>query len=209
MNDRQPQQANTDEQPPLAMDDEQQRRAGLYQLLAALLRDAPSADVLDYAQQLDTEGERGTPLAMAFSSLALAARHSNPNALRHEYHSLFIGLGRGELVPYGSWYLTGFLMEKPLGVLRQDLARLGFERAEGVHEPEDHIGALCEVMAYLVADAVPEADQKAFFDAHLGSWAAQFFDDLASAPSAVFYRSVARIGRAFVDMESRYLALHD
>ncbi len=84
--------------------------------------------------------------------LSLAAEHSSTESLRDEYHALFIGLGRGELVPYGSWYQTGFLMEKPLGLLRADLARLGFERAEEVHEPEDHVAALCEVMALLIQD---------------------------------------------------------
>ena len=190
-------------------DMEHQRRAGIYRLLAALLRDPPSAEVLAYAGRLEGEGDRGTPLGKAFSSLALAARHVAPAELRHEYHALFIGLGRGELVPFGSWYLTGFLMEKPLGLLREDLRRLGFERADDVHEPEDHIAALCEVMAYLIADGVDSDTQRHFFQTHLGNWAADFFNDLAVAQAAVFYRSVARLGRAFTDLESHYLTLHD
>ena len=189
---------------------EQARRAGIYSLLAALLRDYPEPATLDYAAQLSADsGDNKTDLAVAFSMLSLAARHSDATTLRDEFHALFIGLGRGELVPYGSWYQTGFLMEKPLGQLRADLAVLGFERDDSVREPEDHIAALCEVMAYLITDNMPVDTQRHFFDNHLGNWADRFFDDLAGAGNAVFYRSVARIGTAFLAIEKRYLTLFD
>jgi TorA maturation chaperone TorD len=189
---------------------EQIRRAGIYALLAALLRAAPGDEVLRYAAELEADAdEEKTELALAFAMLALAARHSAAEALQDEYHALFIGLGRGELVPYGSWYQTGFLMEKPLGLLRADLAHLGFERADDVHEPEDHIAALYEVMAMLIRDGVATDRQKHFFDSHVGNWADDFFNDLAQAPSAVFYRSVARLGSAFMALEQRYLSLLD
>jgi len=125
-----------------------------------------------------------------------------------EYHALFVGLGRGELVPYGSWYLTGFLMEAPLGELRRDLERLGFDRQDGVREPEDHIAALCEVMAMLAGPSAADLDtQRAFFDRHLGAWADRFFGDLATAEAAVFYRAVGRLGQAFVELEKQYFTL--
>lgn len=205
-NDQPPAVANNVSMPDVA----QQRRAGLYQLLGALLREPPSEQVIDYVRQLEGESDdRGSELGTAFSTISLAARHSDRTALRHEYHALFIGLGRGELVPYGSWYQTGFLMEKPLGQLREDLARLGFERAEDVHEPEDHIAALCEVMAYLISDGSPTDVQRHFFDSHLGNWAPAFFADLVNAQAAVFYKSVARLGSAFIALERRYLSLND
>ena len=189
---------------------EQARRAGIYNLLAALLRDYPGPTTLEYAAQLSTDaGENKTDLAVAFSSLSLAARHTDAAALRDEFNALFIGLGRGELVPYGSWYQTGFLMEKPLGQLRGDLAALGFERDDGVREPEDHIAALCEVMAFLITDNTPIETQRRFFENHLGNWANGFFDDLGGADNAVFYRSVARLGSAFLAIEARYLTLFD
>ena len=190
--------------------EEQVRRAAIYSLLAALLRDTPDQTVRDYVEQWTDEPSAGTTeLTLAFGSLALASRHSRSTALREEFHALFIGLGRGELVPYGSWYMTGFLMERPLSVLRADLARLGFERDPNVHEPEDHIAALCEVMALLIQDGTPINVQKHFFETHLGSWADRFFDDLGTAESAVFYRSVARLGSAFIAIETRYLSLLD
>lgn len=189
---------------------EQARRAGIYSLIAALLRDHPGTEVLAYAADLDADASANkTDLAVAFSMLSLAARHSQPDSLRDEYHTLFIGLGRGELVPYGSWYQTGFLMEKPLGQLRADLARLGFERDDDVHEPEDHIAALCEVMALLIADDVAVTTQRRFFESHIGNWGGAFFDDLENADNAVFYKSVARLGNVFLAVESDYLALFD
>ena len=185
---------------------EQAHRAGLYSLLAALLRDYPNAEVMSYTAQLGEAEKVGPELEVAVSMLGLAARHSSVEAIRDEYHALFIGLGRGELVPYGSWYQTGFLMEKPLGLLRADLARLGFERDDDVHEPEDHVAALSEVMAFLISDGTPLDGQRAFFDSHFGSWGPDFFRDLANAETACFYKSVARLGTAFLDVESRYLS---
>ena len=193
-----------------ALAEEQARRAGTYSILAALLRQSPGAELLEFTTRLEADAaEQKSELALALTMLSLAARHSDPAELRDEFHTLFIGLGRGELMPFGSWYQTGFLMEKPLGLLREDLARLGFERAAGVHEPEDHIAALCEVMAMLIREDLPIEGQRHFFNSHIGNWAETFFSDLAAARSAVFYKSVARLGGAFMALESRYLSLLD
>ena len=186
---------------------EQQLRAGAYRLLAALLRDAPDHAVLDTVAGFATLGETRDELVMAMSMLGLAARTCQPAGLAHEYHDLFIGLGRGELVPYGSWYLTGFLMEKPLGELRDDLAALGYARNDDVREPEDHVAALSEVMAMLIEDGAGIETQQRFFTAHIEPWFDRFFADLATAGSAVFYRAVARFGSAFTALEQQYLAL--
>jgi TorA maturation chaperone TorD len=111
------------------------------------------------------------------------------------------------LVPFGSWYQTGFLMERPLGELRDDLRVLGFERAEGVSEPEDHVAALCEVMAQLITAGEPLVNQTRFFATHMEPWLGRFFADLQAAKGAVFYGAVGRFGAAFVDFERRYLSL--
>ena len=144
--------------------------------------------------------------ALAWEGLRLAAEQVRPSELDDEYHLLFIGLGRGELVPYGSWYQTGFLMERPLGVLRNDLARLGYERRPEVREPEDHVAALCEVMSQLALDpAVSVEEQRDFYRAHHGSWIDRFWADLEAADAAVFYKAVARLGAAFCGLERRDL----
>ena len=189
------------------LNEEQQYRAGAYDLLAALLRGVPSKEVLERTAGLSEIPDSKDELAKAMSLLGLAARHYDPASIDDEYHTLFIGLGRGELVPYASWYLTGFLMEKPLGLLRQDLNRLGFVRDPAVKEPEDHIAALCEVMAVLISDGHNTQQQAHFFSKHLSRWVDSFFDDLARTESANFYQAVARFGTAFIAFERQYFGL--
>lgn len=186
---------------------EQQYRAGAYSLLAALLRDVPTAEVLKQAAGMSELAQDKDDLGLAMSMLGLAAQHSDPASVDDEYHDLFIGLGRGEVVPYGSWYLTGFLMEKPLGLLRDDLAHLGYQRDPSVCEPEDHVAALCEVMSMLIQENRSTAVQSDFLTQHMSKWLDRFFDDLSKAESASFYQAVARFGAAFIKFEHQYFGL--
>lgn len=188
----------------MATDD--QYRAGAYAYLAALLRSEPEPELLDAVAGFGQDEQSGVGLEAAISLLGLAARRCDISQVREEYFSLFIGLGRGELVPFGSWYQTGFLMERPLGVLRDDLLALGYQRDPAVKEPEDHVGALFEVMNMLVSEHSLE-QQKVFFDRHLANWIGRFFDDLANANAATFYQSVARFGTEFMEFEKRYLGM--
>ena len=191
-----------------ATSEEQHYRAGAYGLLAALLRSPPEQSLLDHVAELAAIGQTNDELSLAMSMLGLAAKDSSPEKIDSEYHALFIGLGRGELVPFGSWYLTGFLMEKPLAVLRDDLVKLGFERHSDTHEPEDHVAALSEVMAMLISDSQDLSYQANFFDAHLAPWFDRFFADLSTAKNAVFYRAVGRFGTTFVEFERDYLSMN-
>lgn len=189
-----------------AMNEQDQLRADIYSLLAALLRSVPSEEMMHWLKELDTDDQDGSDMGKAWLTLKLAASHADPGQLADEYQDLFIGLGRGELVPYGSWYLTGSLMETPLAILRQDLGQLGFERADHVREPEDHAAALFEVMAYLIASGNSLTTQKTFYERHLSGWTGRFFRDLQIADAAVFYSSVGTLGRAFTDFETDMLA---
>jgi len=200
--DTNPQLANWDATLPA---EEQRYRAGAYNLLASVMRDIPSVAVLDQIRQFANIATQQDEIVVAMTMLGLAAHRSNVEQLEDEFHALFIGLGRGELVPYGSWYLTGFLMEKPLALLRDDLDTLGYERQADVHEPEDHVAALCEVMAMLIADNSTLNTQQQFFENHIAPWMGHFFLDLTQAKHAVFYRSVGRFGLAFIDLEKQYL----
>ena len=191
-----------------ATTEEQQYRAGAYGLLAALLRSPPDQALLDHVAEMAAISQSDDELSLAMSMLGLAARDSAAETIDVEYHALFIGLGRGELVPFGSWYLTGFLMEKPLSVLRDDLATLGFKRQNSTHEPEDHVAALSEVMAMLVSDGEDLSCQRGFFEAHLLTWIERFFTDLSTANNAVFYRAVGRFGNAFIEFERNYLTMN-
>ena len=187
--------------------EEQRYRIGAYGMLARLLRSSPDGSVLDRVAGFAEVEPAQDELALAMSMLGLAASTSRPEAVDDEFHNLFIGMGRGELVPYGSWYLTGFLMERPLGRLRDDLARLGFQRQQGINEPEDHVAALCEVMAMLIGDGSTIEAQAQFFDSHLADWLEGFFTDLSEAKSAIFYRAVGRFGAAFTGLEKHYLSM--
>jgi TorA maturation chaperone TorD len=175
-------------------------RARLFALLGRLLGSAPDAALLARMRLLrPVDGELGE----AYAALAGAAAVT-PEAAEREYFDLFIGVGRGEILPYASYYLTGFLHERPLADLRGDLARLGIERAEGVSEPEDHIAFLCETYAGLIAGAfAPGPEESApFFARHIRPWAARFFADLEAAQAASFYRAVGRLGRIAVELEA-------
>ena len=130
-----------------AIDEVDVARAREYALLAALLVRAPDTDVLKRLAGLKGDP---SPLGIAHLALAEAAAQTDSDRVQREYFDLFIGLGRGELLPYGSYYLTGFLHERPLARLREDLKPLGIARSEGSVEPEDHAATLCEVMAGLI-----------------------------------------------------------
>jgi len=188
------------------IDETDAARAQEYALLAALLTRAPDAKLLS-----ELAGLRGdpTPLGVAHAALAEAASRITAEQAEREFFNLFIGIGRSELMPYGSYYLTGFLHERPLARLREDLGKLGIERSEGNCEPEDHAGTLCEIMAGLASGrfgAHAGSDQE-IFKKHMAPWMGRFFSDLEGAEAANFYRSVGTIGRLLMDIETEAFAL--
>lgn len=183
-------------------------RANTYSLLAALLAAPPQEALLDRLRRIDPiDGAERTDLAPAWETLRLSGERADVSDLDDEYHDLFIGLGRGELVPYASWYMTGFMMDQPLAVLRQDLTRLGFERQDDVKEPEDHVAALLETMGLLITEGEAIATQARFFERHVATWMKTFFLDLQQAKAARFYRAVGQLGEKFMDFEQRYLTM--
>jgi TorA maturation chaperone TorD/DNA-binding transcriptional regulator YdaS (Cro superfamily) len=183
-------------------------RADEYLLLAALLRLPVTEGLLGQLQAVTGDA---TPLGLAHIALAEAAARTNCKSAGREFFNLFIGVGRGELLPYGSFYLTGFLNDRPLARVREDLTKLGIERSAANHDPEDHITTLFEVMAGLARGDIeaPVGTQAAFFQRHLEPWAARFFADLAVAPSAEFYKAVAAVGLAFIEIETEAFTLPD
>ncbi len=187
------------------LDDVDQARADLYDMLAALLGRAPDAELL---KRVGATGGDTSPLGLVRMALADMAEKVEARAVSREYFNLFIGVGRGELLPYASFYLTGFLHERPLADVRADLDRLGIERMEDVREPEDHIAILCEIMSGLIHSRFGDAaEQEAFFEKHLKPWAARFFADLETASGAEFYRPVGTIGRLFMEIEAEAFTL--
>jgi TorA maturation chaperone TorD len=188
------------------MDEVDAARAQEYALLSMLLARAPNAALLERLGALRGDA---SPLGVAHAALADAASRTNVERSEREYFNLFIGLGRGELLPYGSYYLTGFLHERPLARLREDLGRLGIERVEGQAEPEDHAAILCEIMAGLASRRFPAAAgaDRQVFEQHLAPWIGRFFADLERAEAADFYRRVGTLGRVFIEIETEAFAL--
>ncbi len=187
---------------------EDELRAHLYRLLARFLAGPPQTR--DLAIGAAMRGD-ASDLGLAVQTFAHLCARTEPDQVRQEYQDLFIGLGRGELLPFGSYYLTGFLHEKPLAKLRNDMARLGIERDPAVKEPEDHIAALMDMMAGLILGdfgaPAPLEEQRRFFEAHVSSWAGHFFADLEAAKSSVLYAALGAIGRRFMTIEETAFAM--
>lgn len=192
---------------PVRLVDEIDRaRAQEYALVATLLSRAPDAEFLARVAKL---GGDATPLGVAHAALGEAAARTSAERVGREYFDLFIGLGRGELLPYASYYLTGFLYERPLARLRRDLKRFGIEQAEGESEPEDHAAILCEIMSALAGgefDAPPGAERE-IFENHMTPWMGRFFADLEASRTADFYARVGCVGRTFLEIEAEAFAL--
>ncbi|MCB9946719.1 MAG: molecular chaperone TorD family protein [Rhodospirillaceae bacterium] len=182
--------------------EEDRLRAYAYGLLSRLLARPPSQALIDEVKTLSGDA---SDLGRAFTGLAAAAAGGDIRTIGREYHALFIGVGRGELLPYASYYLTGFVHGKPLASLRSAMLTLGIARDPAFKDPEDHICALMGMMAGLIGGAfgAPAAldVQRSFFTAHVAPWATHFFADLEGAAAADFYRPVGTIGRLLMEIE--------
>jgi TorA maturation chaperone TorD len=181
---------------------EDRLRADLYNFLGLILSGPPDQMLLDQCAGLSGDDSE---LGKAISGLSRVAKASKPRKVESEFNALFVGLGRGELLPYASYYLTGFLNEKPLATLRSDMAARTMTRAPNVYEPEDNIASLMEMMAGMIVGRFGQAatldDQKTFFNKHIAPWAGHFYSDLEAAKNSILYASLGTVGREFMDIE--------
>ncbi len=193
-----------------SLTEEDRLRAEMYEFLAMMLRQEPSDELIGLVAGLKGDS---SSIGSASTVLATLASKIANDEIRDEYMRLFIGVGRGELLPYASYYLTGFLNDKPLAKLRNEMQVMGIERAEGVKDPEDHIASLFDIMAGLIRgtfDAPNDlAVQATFFKTHIDPWAPLLMQDIEAAKSAVFYAPVGTIGRAFMEIESEAFDMDD
>lgn len=211
--------ASPEESDHRVLDEDGKLRSDTYAILASLLSHTPSEDLIDYLKHIQTptsssDSDAGNTedsivlggMGQGWQKVRNAALAADPSKLDDEYHDLFIGLGRGEVVPFGSWHITGFLMEKPLSELRDDLKSLGIESDQDVKDPEDHIAALFESMKLIIeSEDIDESRERQFFMRHIAPWAEKFFQQLQVAKTAEFYKSVGFLGEQFVQLESQYL----
>jgi TorA maturation chaperone TorD len=188
--------------------DEETARAEVYGLLAALYYAAPSAGLHENLRIAVTEAPAaGALLESSWGELVAAARDRSLADIGREYDALFGGIGKPEVYLFGSHYLSGFLNEKPLAALRNDIAVLGLARDETMPETEDHVAYLCEVMRYLIAgDDVAVANltrQREFFTRHVQTWVPMMCEAVMQHPRAGFYRALAAFTQAFVSVEAQ------
>ena len=196
------------------VDPQDRARADFYGLLARLFyapADAGLLALLAGSGELAAEDVRGA-LPEAWSALRHAAAETTDEATRSEHEAIFVGVGKPVVMLYASFYLAGFLNEKPLAELRGDLAALGFARSRAASEPEDHIAGLADVMRQLILDesrdaAERDAAQQRFYSRHIEPWYSSLCDAVEAAPQADFYRSVAAFARAFLDIEKAFFRI--
>jgi TorA maturation chaperone TorD len=188
--------------------DEETARAEVYGLLAALFYAPPSPDLLAQLRVAVTEAPAaGGFLEEPWRQFVGTVRDLSDAQVAAEYDTLFGGVGKPEIYLFGSWYLSGFLNEKPLAVLRGDLAGLGLSRDDSMNETEDHFACVCEVMRYLIAGEDVEianlTQQQKFFSAHVQPWATQMCDAITAHPKARFYAALAAFTAAFISVETQ------
>jgi TorA maturation chaperone TorD len=186
-------------------DSEELARAELYGLLARLWLAPPDAELLAQFEVAVTQAPQpGASLEAPWQALVGAMRATTPQSAAEEFDALFLGVGKPEVFLFGSFYLTGFLNEKPLAQLRTDLAALGLAPGDQ-SQTEDHVAALFEVMRYLIAGddlAVCNLEaQRRMFRAHLQPWVEKLCDTLEAHPRAQLYRVLAGFTRAFMQVE--------
>jgi len=182
-------------------------RTDAYVLLAALLNDAPTEYLIEIIQNLQWDGDIQEQLRQALALINRVSSTCPQERIAAEFRRLFVGLGSGEMVPYGSWYREKTIQSAPLAAIRADIGRLGIVRKSGAYESEDHAGALCEIMALLSdpENGIPDNEQAAFFENHIIPWMSDFFKDLQMVENAQFYSAVGEFGHCFLDGEREYL----
>ncbi len=196
---------------PRVLSAEDQARADFYALLASLFYRAPDERLLQSiviaSEPVDEEkSDASENLVKAWRALAEASNVVSHDAVADEYQAVFIGVGRPPVMVYGSFYMAGFMMEKPLAELRTDLAKLGFTRDASVYESEDHIAALCDVMRALILGDLADspasiAAQRKFFMQHLKPWVGKCCAAVHDFERSNYYRHVAELAAAFFEIE--------
>ena len=184
------------------INNEDQLRADMYSFLANLLRSEPSSELVNQLTKLESDD---SPIGKSIKTLSKLASSLDLPTIRDEYVRIFIGVGRGEILPFASYYLTGFLKDKPLAKLRSDMKEIGIELAENVKEPEDHIASLFDMMSGLILGKFSKkfsiGEQRDFFNKHLAPWVDLLMRDIESSRIAVFYSPIGTIGREFMEIE--------
>lgn len=182
-------------------------RADFYALLAQLYSGKVTDEFLARFRSMEWDQlDRTSPLGFEFGELVRAVAQTDASHINQEYMDAFIGVGKPDVMLFGSYYIAGFLHEKPLVDLRDDLIKLGLTRDDSMVETEDHIGFLMEVMRYLILEdspPIPVAEQQAFFQKHIAPWYATMTDAIEASGNTDFFKTVGRLTHVFLDIETQ------
>ncbi|MDH4149326.1 MAG: molecular chaperone TorD family protein [Betaproteobacteria bacterium] len=197
---------------PVAAAAENDARAALYAVLAHLFISSPSAELLRHiVDSRKLLADDASPLVQEWNKLRAAAEVAQVDAVRGEFDEVFVGTGRPPVSLYASSYMSGRQRGQLLAELRDDLGHIGYARAEGSEEYEDHLSALCDVMRGLVIDEMATADgferQKVFFRDYLAPWYGRAAETICKCERTDFYRIVAGFANAFLTNETEYFEL--
>jgi TorA maturation chaperone TorD len=181
---------------------EDEARANLYALIGRLFYDAPDSMLLaeicrDATESPASAGEMGD----AWRALRAAAKIAYPALLKQEYDALFVGVGKAQVTPYTSNYVKSTAPDRHLVRLREQLGQWGLVRRSAASEVEDHVSGLCDVMRHLILEGHAEGDQRSFFKEFVHPGVTPFLDAVNAAAAVVFYRLVADLARAFLEIE--------
>jgi TorA maturation chaperone TorD len=212
----------TSDQPEIELDAEEQARANFYALLARLfyappddrfLRNIATSDDDEQpsgtAGSLDTAGTiepavspDATSLDTTWRNLVSAAASADQAEVADEYNSLFVGSGRSDISLYVGAYTARSSVDTKLVALREFLTAHGIQRQAAVHEPEDHLAMLFEVMRYLI-NQQPEniEEQKFFFDSFVWSGGTALCNAITMHAGASFFTHVAAFAKSFLLVE--------
>jgi len=138
-----------------------------------------------------------------------------------EYAGLFLGAGGKHVHPSESYYVTKgqLVMQQPRDEVLKLYRAMGVAKAGEFKEPEDHIALELQFMAHLCdktnaalkRGSFGEARrylivQRNFLDEHLGKWIPELASDMLKSSKHEFYRALAKITRAYVDVDKELVA---
>lgn len=179
---------------------EDEARANFYALLSRLFYAAADPALLEALAVADELEAQDATLADAWQQLCTAAAKADADAVREEYESAFVGVGKAPVTLYTGAYSVRYTNEVPLARLRGELAAFGLARRGEAAEPEDHIAALCDVMRHLVRER-SLAEQKHFFEAWISPIVEPLCAAIQKSEHTRFYRRVAELAKAFFALE--------
>ncbi|MCI2242351.1 Tat proofreading chaperone DmsD [Adlercreutzia faecimuris] len=113
-----------------------------------------------------------------------------------EYRRLFVGPGPKAAPPWGSVYTDRecVVFGEATLALRQWMRENGISRPGDGTEPEDHIGLMLLLLAWVARNRADLLDDYAA--AHLLTWAPHFLEEMEAAAASPFFEGLAALTRA-------------